>query len=145
MVPPSSVEAAAPSLAGPPSAPHVPGYLDKTYWWAYVHPKAVHFFEREWLVNLILFGNYGRLRDAALDDLGETVHGRSLQVACAYGNITPRLHSRLAPDATLDVVVMAALAADAVGDARVKDLAPRALVSQELPEPARKKLAKHAP
>jgi tetratricopeptide (TPR) repeat protein len=51
----------------------------------------------------------------------------------------------LRPDATLDVVVMAALAADAVGDARVKDLAPRALLSQELPEPARKKLAKHAP
>lgn len=51
----------------------------------------------------------------------------------------------LRPDATLDVVVMAALAADAVGDARVKDLAPRALLSEELPEPARKKLSKHAP
>jgi hypothetical protein len=45
----------------------------------------------------------------------------------------------------LDVVVMAALAADAAGDARVKDLAPRALLSQELPDPARKKLSKHAP
>jgi tetratricopeptide (TPR) repeat protein len=51
----------------------------------------------------------------------------------------------LRPDATLDVVVMAALAAEAVGDPRVKDLAPRALQSQELPEPARKKLKKHAP
>jgi hypothetical protein len=51
----------------------------------------------------------------------------------------------LLPDATLDVVVMAALAADAAGDARVKDLAPRALLSQELPDPARKKLSKHAP
>jgi cellulose synthase operon protein C len=51
----------------------------------------------------------------------------------------------LRPDASLDVVVMAALAADAVGDARVKDLAPRALQSQELPDPARKKLSKHAP
>jgi tetratricopeptide (TPR) repeat protein len=51
----------------------------------------------------------------------------------------------LRPDATLDVVVMAALAADAVGDARVKDLAPRALLSEELPDPARKKLTKHAP
>lgn len=51
----------------------------------------------------------------------------------------------LRPDASLDVVVMAALAADAVGDARVKDLAPRALLSQELPEPARKQLTKHAP
>jgi cellulose synthase operon protein C len=51
----------------------------------------------------------------------------------------------LRPDATLDVVVMAAIAAEEMGDPRVKDLAPRALQAQELPEPARKKLKKHAP
>lgn len=51
----------------------------------------------------------------------------------------------LRPDATLDVVVMAAIAAEEIGDARVKDLAARALQAQELPEPARKKLKKHAP
>lgn len=49
----------------------------------------------------------------------------------------------LRPDATLDVVVMAALAADAMGDPRVKDLAPRALDSKELPDKARKRLEKH--
>jgi hypothetical protein len=64
----------------------IPRYLEQVYWWAYVHPNAVQCFEREWLVNLILFGNYGRLRDAALADLGETVTGRTQQVACAYGN-----------------------------------------------------------
>jgi ubiquinone/menaquinone biosynthesis C-methylase UbiE len=74
------------------------------YWWAYVHPHAVHVFEREWLVNAILFGNYGRLRDAALAALGETVHGRTLQLACVYGNLTPKLQARLAPNASLDVV-----------------------------------------
>jgi ubiquinone/menaquinone biosynthesis C-methylase UbiE len=74
------------------------------YWWAYVHPNAVHLFEREWLVNLILFGNYGRLRDAALAELGETVHGRTLQVACVYGNLTPKLRQRLGDEARLDVV-----------------------------------------
>jgi ubiquinone/menaquinone biosynthesis C-methylase UbiE len=104
MVPPSSVEAAAPALSGPVAAPRVPGYLDQTYWWAYVHPKAVHFFEREWLVNLILFGNYKRLCDAALAELGAPVRGRTLQVACVYGDLTPRLRERLAPDARLDVV-----------------------------------------
>jgi len=31
----------------------IPAYLQETYWWAYVHPKAVRFFERQWLVNLI--------------------------------------------------------------------------------------------
>ena len=50
----------------PAARPSVPAYLEQTYWWAYVHPRAVRWFEREWLVNLILFGNYGRLRDQAL-------------------------------------------------------------------------------
>jgi len=93
---------------GPASSPArtlpIPKYLEQVYWWAYVHPKAVHVFEREWLVNLILFGNYGRLRDAALDALGETVTGQTLQLACVYGNLTPRLARRLAPGASLDVV-----------------------------------------
>lgn len=82
----------------------VPRYLNEVYWWAYVHPTAVNLFEREWLVNLILFGNYSRLRDAALAALGGTLHGSTLQVACVYGNLTPRLRRRLAPDARLDVV-----------------------------------------
>jgi ubiquinone/menaquinone biosynthesis C-methylase UbiE len=82
----------------------IPRYLEQVYWWAYVHPKAVHLFEREWLVNLILFGNYGRLRDAALAELGPTVHGRMLQVACVYGNLTPRLRERLGDQAALDVI-----------------------------------------
>ncbi|MEO7392384.1 MAG: rhodoquinone biosynthesis methyltransferase RquA [Ramlibacter sp.] len=87
-----------------PLAPAIPRYLERAYWWAYVHPRAVRLFEREWLVNLILFGNYARLRDAALTELGKTVTGRTLQVACVYGNLTPRLRQRLAPDASLDVV-----------------------------------------
>jgi ubiquinone/menaquinone biosynthesis C-methylase UbiE len=87
-----------------PRTPVVPRYLEQVYWWAYVHPNAVQLFEREWLVNLILFGNYGKLRDAALAELGDTIEGRTLQVACVYGNLTPRLRQRLAPDASLDVV-----------------------------------------
>lgn len=82
----------------------IPRYLETVYWWAYVHPRAVHLFEREWLVNLILFGNYGRLRDRALAELGTRVHGRTLQVACVYGDLTLRLRVALAPDAHLQVV-----------------------------------------
>ena len=88
-------------------APPIPNYLEQVYWWAYVHPNAVNVFEREWLVNAILFGNYGRLRDSALAELGDAqgrVQGRTLQVACVYGNLTPRLCSRMAADARLDVV-----------------------------------------
>ena len=58
-----------------PSA-SVPDYLSTHYWWAYIHPKAVKLFERQWLVNLILCGNYVRLRDAALAAMGESLPGR---------------------------------------------------------------------
>jgi ubiquinone/menaquinone biosynthesis C-methylase UbiE len=82
----------------------IPQYLHDTYWWAYVHPKAVKLFERQWLVNLILWGNFARLRDAALDELGETLPGRSLQVACVYGDFTPKVAQRVPGGSSLDVV-----------------------------------------
>ncbi len=104
MPPPIADVFPAPAPAPARALVPIPRYLEQVYWWAYVHPNAVQLFEREWLVNLILFGNYGRLRDAALTELGATVHGRTLQVACVYGNLTPRLLARLAPDASLDVV-----------------------------------------
>ena len=88
-------------------APHrlpIPRYLETVYWWAYVHPLAVQVFERDWLVNLILFGNYDRLRDRALTELGTPIHGRILQVACVYGDLTLRLRAALAADAHLQVV-----------------------------------------
>ncbi len=89
-------------------SPSIPRYLSQVYWWAYVHPRAVKVFEREWLVNLILFGNYDRLRDMALESLthpvSKQIEGRTLQVACVYGNLTPRLLRGLSQDAKLDVI-----------------------------------------
>lgn len=104
-MPPSSIEARldCPKF-GESGGPPIPRYLEQLYWWAYVHPNAVQLFERAWLVDAILFGNYGRLRDAALAELGDVVGGKTLQVACVYGNLTPRLRERLADDAQLDVV-----------------------------------------
>jgi ubiquinone/menaquinone biosynthesis C-methylase UbiE len=90
--------------SGPGRAGAVPPYLERVYWWAYVHPRAVRVFERDWLVNLILFGNYRRLCDEALAALGTPLSGRTLQVACVYGDLTPRMRGALAPDARLDVV-----------------------------------------
>lgn len=78
------------------AAAAIPQYLRDTYWWAYVHPNAVRLFERQWLVNLILWGNFAKLRDAALRELGEILPGRTLQVACVYGDFTPRLAGRVA-------------------------------------------------
>lgn len=82
----------------------VPAYLQKIYWWAYVHPRAVKVFERGWLVNLILFGNYPKLRNAALNEIGRPASGHTLQVACVYGDLTPRLLERHTGNATLDVI-----------------------------------------
>jgi len=82
----------------------VPEYLQEAYWWAYIHPRAVWFFEREWMIDAILLGNYRRLGDAALAAFDAPLRGNTLQMACVYGNLTPRLRARLAPDARLDVV-----------------------------------------
>jgi ubiquinone/menaquinone biosynthesis C-methylase UbiE len=87
-----------------PVALETPRYLLDTYWWAYVHPAAVRFFERQWLVNSILWGNFGRLRDAALEALGPELKGRTLQVACVYGDLTERLSRRVPSGGELDVV-----------------------------------------
>jgi ubiquinone/menaquinone biosynthesis C-methylase UbiE len=85
--------------------PPIPDYLNEVYWWAYVHPKAVRFFEHQWMVNLILWGNYNRLRSAALASMGEKLPGRTLQIACAYGDFPTLLAERVATSGgTLDVV-----------------------------------------
>ena len=82
----------------------IPEYLDKVYWWAYIHPWAIKFFDRQWMVNLILWGNFPRLRDLALDTIGKKISGQTLQVACVYGDFTPHLAKRLTTGAKLDVV-----------------------------------------
>lgn len=69
----------------------VPWYLARNYWWAYVHPRGVRVFERQWLVNLILWGNFARLRDAAIRALGAELPGRTLQISCVYGDLTSRI------------------------------------------------------
>lgn len=89
------------------AATPIPDYLQKTYWWAYLHPNAVRIFERQWLVNLILWGNFARLRNAALDEVGQVINERVLQVACVYGNFTEHLVSRLGPEGHLNVIDVA--------------------------------------
>lgn len=85
----------------------VPNYLEETYWWAYLHPKGVRFFERQWIVNTILWGNFSRLRDAALAEIEPNQRGRILQVACVYGDFTRKVTERLGVGARLDVVDVA--------------------------------------
>lgn len=82
---------AAVSAAAEQARPPIPDYLSRHYWWAYIHPRAVTFFERDWLVNLILLGNYNRLAKTAVDRIRVEAEGSILQIACAYGELTPML------------------------------------------------------
>ena len=56
------------------------------------------------MVNAILWGNFAKLRDAALNELGHNIAGRTLQLACVYGDFSPRLAARIAPGGALDIV-----------------------------------------
>ena len=84
-----------PQLAGVPAPPEIPDYLQETYWWAYLHPKALKFFEREWMVNLILWGNMNRLTQAVIGDLDVAPGSEVLQVACVYGDFSNKLARHL--------------------------------------------------
>lgn len=102
---PGVAQAKLPLVDLPADDQDIPSYLDVHYWWAYVHPNAVKVFERQWLASAILLGNYARLREAALADLGATLPGRTLQVACVYGDLTTRLSDRVAAGGgELDIV-----------------------------------------
>ena len=99
-----------PRFASVPATPEIPDYLQETYWWAYLHPKALKFFEREWMVNLILWGNMNRLTQAVLADLELEPHSRVLQVACVYGDFSNKLARHLANSGSrLDIVDVAAI------------------------------------
>jgi ubiquinone/menaquinone biosynthesis C-methylase UbiE len=77
------------------SVPAIPAYLEDTYWWAYLRPRSIWLFEREWLVNLILWGNMHRLTDAVLDEMDCKAHSAVLQVACVYGDFSNRVAGHL--------------------------------------------------
>jgi ubiquinone/menaquinone biosynthesis C-methylase UbiE len=83
----------------------VPSYLVEHYRWAYLDPGAIAFFDQGWVVNLILWGQFHRLSECAFAALGDAQPGsRTLQVACVYGDLSPRLASRIGADAQLDIV-----------------------------------------
>ena len=97
----------------PTPPPAIPDYLQDTYWWAYLHPKSFYFFEREWVVNLILWGNMKKLTHAVLDEMDLPPQSRVLQVACVYGDFSNRLATRLGEmQAQLNVVDVAPIQID---------------------------------
>lgn len=77
----------------PESAAAIPAYLSNHYWWAYMRPWAVWIFDRQWVVNVLLYGHYAKLRDAAFAEFASNLSGRTLQISCCYGDLTPRMTS----------------------------------------------------
>ena len=89
----------------PPSKPiDTPDYLRKIYWWAYEHPLAVKFWDRDFLINFILLGNYDRLGNAVLEAFPAPLDGKTIQISCAYGKLTPRLQKQLGSNAQFDLI-----------------------------------------
>jgi ubiquinone/menaquinone biosynthesis C-methylase UbiE len=99
-----SISMAAPIAPLAKSSNAIPDYLLKHYRWFYVSPFAILVFERQWLVNLILLGNYRRLRDAAIEALCLDTSGNVLQVGCVYGDLTERIAESLTNGSQLDVI-----------------------------------------
>jgi len=96
-IPAAEVEILGTGPTGPGTVyrpPPIPGYLQETYWWAYLHPRAVWLFEREWLVNMILWGHMRRLTEAVLEELPDNLPDPVLQVACVYGDFSRCLARR---------------------------------------------------
>jgi len=79
--------------------PAIPEYLFRSYWWAYLWPPAVWFFDHQPVINTILFGQYRRLLRGCLEVLSPATAGQTLQVAAVYGVLTPTLARHLPPAA----------------------------------------------
>jgi ubiquinone/menaquinone biosynthesis C-methylase UbiE len=87
------------------SAPTIPGYLQKTYRWAYLDRRNARYLDHEVVVKTILWWQHRRLERTAFLEIepGQRV----LQSACVYGNFSPILAERIGPDGRLEVVDVA--------------------------------------
>lgn len=74
-----------------------PIYLVRHYWWAYLSPRFVRFFDHPFIINAILFGHYRKLMNATLSRLAQAPLESVLQLTCVYGSLTPNLLRHLKP------------------------------------------------
>jgi ubiquinone/menaquinone biosynthesis C-methylase UbiE len=69
----------------------IPEYLARHYWWAYLSPRGVWFFDHHTIINLILFGQYRAILNGVMHRYTAAPSPRTLQLTCAYGALTPSL------------------------------------------------------
>lgn len=91
--------ASSPALKAPVA---IPGYLQEVYTWAYINPRSVRFFDRSWIVDIILWGNNRRLQRAVFSELNPGWH--VLQACCVYGDFSPNLVRAIGSAGRLDVI-----------------------------------------
>ncbi|MEX0828451.1 MAG: rhodoquinone biosynthesis methyltransferase RquA [Haliea sp.] len=80
----------------------IPAYINDHYWWAYLRPASLKVFDNTPVVSAILWGQYARLKEAALEEIqpGQQI----LQAACVYGDLSPQLAKRVGNEGRLDVI-----------------------------------------
>jgi hypothetical protein len=79
----------------------VPGYLRDTYTWAYLTGLGTRLFDRQAVVNAILWGNAGRLIRWAVREVA--AGHRVLQPAAVYGSFSRHLAEAVGPHGRLEV------------------------------------------
>lgn len=98
-----------PVLAAGSPAPEcpdaIPGYLRRTYTWAYLEPRAVRRLDRPGIVSAILWGNARRLMRMAIDEF--RADDDVLQAACVYGDFSRLLAQRIGAAGRLEIVDVA--------------------------------------
>lgn len=98
-----------PRLSAEPQTPcdthAIPEYLSTTYTWAYLNHRTLPWLDRSLVVSAILWGNAGRLMQAAVAEF--STGQRVLQAACVYGDFSPMLARQVGAEGALDVVDVA--------------------------------------
>jgi len=85
----------------------IPQYISKFYWWAYTDPPSMKFWDHPFVVNFILYGNYNMLRTKAAEALcssNNSIQGSTLQISCAYGDMTEQVVRRMGEDSSLQII-----------------------------------------
>lgn len=73
---------------------YLPEYLTKHYWWAYLLPFGVKFFDQGYVVNRILWGNYHVIAQNAVELISKQSAQTVAGISCAYGEFFPSLVKR---------------------------------------------------
>jgi len=71
--------------------PKMPEYLAKNYWWAYLSPFGVKFFDHPFMVNRILWGQYHKIANDTVKLLATESDYSIAEISCAYGEIIPKV------------------------------------------------------